>query len=51
MSGRKDDLMRFKQPNIRDGQFVEHDEDDMIANEFSDDEELQNEGKITILTI
>ena len=33
-----EELRRNKQPNIRDGQYVEQaDEEDMIANEFSSD--------------
>lgn len=43
-TGYKGDLKHHKRPNIRDGVVVEEDEG-MIANEFTSDEELGNDGE------
>jgi hypothetical protein len=41
--GSNEELKYQKQPNIRNGALVEEDEG-MIANEFTSDEELANDG-------
>ena len=41
--GSREQIKHQKQPNIRNGALVEEDEG-MIANEFTSDEELANDG-------